>query len=124
MLLYVACGGAIGASARYLLMAQIARIYGNNFPYSTIAVNIIGSLLMGVLIETLARTNMSMNSDIRALVVVGMLGGFTTFSTFSLDFFKLFETGQILAALIYAVVSVTLSLVSIFAGVYLIKIML
>jgi CrcB protein len=124
MLLYVACGGAIGASARHLMMVQIARIYGNDFPYSTIAVNIIGSLLMGVLIETLARTNMSMNSDIRALVAVGILGGFTTFSTFSLDFFKLFETGQILSALIYAVASVILSLVAIFAGVYLIKIML
>ena len=90
MILAVALGGALGASGRYLVAHQALRLLGPNFPWGTLAVNVVGSLAMGILIELLA-LKVSLAPEVRAFLVTGLLGGFTTFSAFSLDTAILFE---------------------------------
>lgn len=107
----VALGGAVGAVGRYLVMIGVARFAGNAFPWSTLAVNVLGCLILGGLIEVMALV-WSPSEEIRAFLAVGMLGAFTTFSTFSLDVFTLFERGQVLAAAAYVGASVVLSLLA------------
>ncbi|MCB2137022.1 MAG: fluoride efflux transporter CrcB [Rhodobacteraceae bacterium] len=112
-LLQVALGGAIGASARFLTNVAALRLLGGAFPWATLAVNIVGSFLMGVLAVYLAG-----KGGMRAapFLMTGILGGFTTFSAFSLDTVTLFERGQTGAALGYVLTSVLLSLAAIVAG--------
>ena len=84
-LLLVAVGGAIGASLRHLANIASLRLVGPNFPWGTLAINIAGCLAMGVFIELLAR-RFNASNELRLFVATGILGGFTTFSAFSLDF--------------------------------------
>lgn len=114
-LIQVAIGGALGASARYLTGLWMLRAFGSRFPWGTITVNIVGAFLIGVLITVLSQRGASAYAP---FLVTGMLGGFTTFSAFSLDAFTLFERGQVMAAGAYVAGSVLLSLVAIMAGVY------
>lgn len=113
-LLQVALGGAIGASARYLTGVLTVRIFGHGFPWGTITVNILGSFLMGVLVVVLARKG---GNEYSPLLMTGMLGGFTTFSAFSLDTLTLFERGQVGMAGAYVAGSVLLSLLAIVLGI-------
>ncbi len=102
---YVAIGGAIGSVLRYLMVAGIGA------PVATLLVNVAGSFAMGVLFILLAsRTSLS------PLLMTGVLGGFTTFSAFSLDALKLWEGGQSLQAMLYVLASVILSLVAVALG--------
>lgn len=117
MLALVALGGALGSVFRYLLMGKIATALGSTFPYGTMIVNISGSFLMGVLIGVLAKTSFATH-EIRAFLAVGVLGGFTTFSTFSLDILFLWERGEMRHAVLYAALSVVLSIVGIIAGLF------
>lgn len=114
-LLAVGIGGAIGAMLRYLVMGRIGHWLGINFPYGTLTVNILGSFIMGVLIVLFARMA-SVPQNIQALVTVGVLGGFTTFSTFSLDVATLLERGDYSPALLYILASVMGSIGAIFLG--------
>lgn len=100
----VMIGGAIGAGARHLVgQAMLARL-GPGFPWSTLSINIVGSLLMGLLVGALARGD---GGDMTRLFVgVGILGGFTTFSSFSMEFWMLFERGQNAQAAAYILASV------------------
>jgi len=109
----VAIGGAIGASARYLVNLAAVRVMGREFPWGTLGVNVLGSFLMGVLIATLARRG---GNDLLPFLAVGVLGGFTTFSSFSLDAVTLWERGQGALALGYVLASVGLSILGLFAG--------
>lgn len=118
VILAIFAGGGIGAVIRHYAVVGTTRIFGDAFPYGTLAVNVIGSLLIGVIIEGVA-LKWDVSLEMRALMVTGFLGGFTTFSAFSLDFFRLFESGQMHQAFSYAVISVLLSLAAVFAGVYL-----
>ena len=113
-LLQVALGGAIGASARFLTNVAALRLLGGAFPWATLAVNIVGSFLMGVLAVYLAG-----KGGMRAapFLMTGLLGGFTTFSAFSLDTLTLFERGEVGLAGLYVGASVTLSLAAIAVGV-------
>ncbi len=121
MILAVAAGGAFGAVARYLVMTGIGRMLGpHDFPWGTLTVNVAGSILMGVLIEVLALV-WSPSQEIRALLVVGILGAFTTFSTFSLDVVALYERGQNLFVAAYVMGSVVLCVGGLFAGLYLMR---
>jgi len=120
-LVYVAVGGAIGSVLRYLMMVLIGHNLGNNFPYSTLIVNVSGSFVMGLLIGWLSSTLPANASDIRLFVAVGVLGGYTTFSTFSLDAIALMEDGKILDMVAYIVLSVILSLGGVIAGLYLMR---
>jgi len=112
-LLQVALGGAIGASARYLTSVAALRLVGPGFPWATLAVNIAGSFLMGVLVVVLAREG---GTRAAPFLMTGILGGFTTFSAFSLDALTLYERGQPGAAGLYVLGSVLLALAGIVAG--------
>jgi len=114
-ILLVALGGGLGASARYLTNLAALRVAGPHFPWGTILVNIIGSFAMGVLIETLTRrTGTSM--EVRSFLATGFLGGFTTFSAFSLDFALMWERGDQWIGALYLSASVVLSILALFAG--------
>lgn len=109
----VAAGGAIGASARYLAGVAVMRAMGPGFPWGTLLVNVAGSFLMGVLIVVLAHLG---GTRFLPFLAVGVLGGFTTFSSFSLDAVTLYERGAVGAAAGYVAASVVLSLAALFAG--------
>ncbi len=121
--LAVAAGGAIGASARYLLVGGLDHWLGAGFPMGTLAANALGSFLIGVLIEVTALV-WSPAPELRALLVVGVLGSFTTVSAFSLDVLVLFERGAGGLARLYLAASVTLSLAGIYAGMRLLRVAL
>lgn len=112
-LIQVALGGAIGASLRYLTSLGAMRWIGPGFPYATVIVNVLGSFLMGVLVVVLARKG---GTQLAPFLMTGILGGFTTFSAFSLDTLTIWERGQHGLALLYVGVSVALSLAAIAAG--------
>ena len=103
----VALGGALGAMGRYLTGVAAVRLMGHGFPWGTLAVNIAGSFLMGVLVVVLAKKG---GTHLAPLLVTGVLGGFTTFSTFSLDVLTIYERGQVALAAGYAAASLILSL--------------
>ena len=109
----VALGGAVGASARYLTGLAAIRLIGPGFPWGTLIVNIAGSFLMGVLVVALAELG---GNRFAPLLMTGLLGGFTTFSAFSLDAVTLYERGAIGTAALYVSASVVLSLAALFAG--------
>jgi CrcB protein len=120
MLLAVAVGGAAGSVGRFVAMSMIGHWFGAAFSYGTLAVNVIGSLVMGVLVEGWALA-WSPTPELRALLAVGVLGGFTTFSTFSLDVAVLMQRGELGVAALYMVVSIVLSVGALFAGLYLVR---
>ncbi|MCZ6637816.1 MAG: fluoride efflux transporter CrcB [Alphaproteobacteria bacterium] len=120
IILSVAAGGAIGAVARYLVMSATGSLMGSSFPWSTLAVNVIGSFILGALVEAMALT-WSVGLELRAFLVVGVLGAFTTFSTFSLDVVVLYERGEFGAIAAYMIVSVILSVGALFAGLALVR---
>lgn len=100
----MAGGGALGASARYGVYLVVAHTVGVGFPWATLLVNIAGSLAMGAVVEFTALL-WSPSPWLRSLLVVGFLGSFTTFSTFSLDFVTLWERGRAAAAAAYVLAS-------------------
>ncbi|WP_347310961.1 fluoride efflux transporter CrcB [Defluviimonas sp. SAOS-178_SWC] len=112
-LLQVALGGALGASARYMTNVAAMRLIGPGFPWGTVAVNIAGSFLMGALVVVLAHKDATRMAP---FLMTGVLGGFTTFSAFSLDALTLWERGQTTVAAAYVAGSVILSLAAIVAG--------
>jgi len=120
MLIAIGFGGAVGSVARYLTMVAVGHWFGMAFPYGTLAVNVVGSLAMGVLVE-LSALVWSPSPELRALLTVGVLGGYTTFSTFSLDVAFLMQRGDTAAAAVYVVVSVLLSVGALFAGLHIIR---
>ncbi len=111
----VALGGALGAVARYLLVGRFEYWLGGGFPYGTLTANVLGAFLMGVLIDVMALL-WSPSPELRALLTVGVLGSFTTFSGLSLDALLLFGAGSPGLAALYVIASVLLSLIGIFAG--------
>ena len=113
-LISVALGGALGASLRYLTNVSVMRLVGPGFPYGTIVANVLGSFLMGVLVVAMARRG---GMDFAPFLMTGLLGGFTTFSAFSLDTLTLFERGEVSLAGLYVGASVFLSLAAIAVGV-------
>ncbi|MDW4549768.1 fluoride efflux transporter CrcB [Defluviimonas sp. D31] len=112
-LLQVALGGAIGASARYMTNVAAMRLIGPGFPWGTVAVNVVGSFLMGALVVFLAHRD---GMRLAPFLMTGVLGGFTTFSAFSLDALTIWERGQTTLAAAYVLGSVTLSLAAIVVG--------
>ncbi len=114
-ILYVALGGAIGASARHLLGGMISRAAWPAFPYATLSANVVGSFLMGILVAWLAARS-SGDSAWRLFIGVGLLGGFTTFSSFSLDAILMLEKKAYGAFAAYVGGSVILSLLALMLG--------
>ncbi|MEC9368355.1 MAG: fluoride efflux transporter CrcB [Pseudomonadota bacterium] len=123
MVFWVAAGGAIGASARYLVGVGAARLLGSGFPGGTLIVNVLGCFLMGILIEA-AALKLSLSNEMRTFLATGILGGFTTFSAFSLDFAVLWERKETAAALAYLGSSVVFSVLALFLGLLLVRMVL
>ena len=116
-LLLVVVGGGIGAGIRHLTNIGALRLVGPNFPWGTMAINIVGSFAMGLFIAMLMRRGGS--NELRLFVATGILGGFTTFSAFSLDFATLWERGATLPAFGYAFASVIGAIIALFLGLWL-----
>lgn len=115
--LLVGIGGGLGAMARYGVGTLVGRLWATSFPLATLLINISGSLAMGLLVGVLARTLPQGQNDIRLFVAVGILGGFTTFSAFSLDTITLIERGEIVPAGAYVLLSVVLSVAALYLGI-------
>ena len=120
MLLAVAIGGAIGAVARYKTVGWVGEMVGHGFPWGTLTVNIVGSFLMGALIEAGALRQV-LTPELRALLAVGVLGAFTTFSSFALDVATLWERGDAVPVAAYIAASTALSILALFAGLWTIR---
>lgn len=120
-LFLVAVGGATGAVARYLLGLQAMRSLGGAWPYGTLAANILGGLLMGVLAGVLSLRGGADQEKWRLLLGVGVLGGFTTFSAYSLEVALMIERRAYGQAALYSLGSVVLSILALFAGLILMR---
>ena len=115
--LMVAAGGALGAVARYATGLAATRWLGaGGWPWGTLAVNLIGGLLIGLVTGWIAFRGSSQSEAIRIFTVVGVLGGFTTFSAFSLELVQMLERREMATAALYALASVFLSVVAVFVG--------
>lgn len=114
-LFLVMLGGAVGAGARHLVGRAALALWGPGFPVGTLFVNVVGGFAMGMLAAWLA-TRASGDEALRYLLGVGVLGGFTTFSAFSLETVLMIERGELVTALLYILASVALSIVALFAG--------
>lgn len=120
LLLAVALGGASGSLLRYALASVIYRVTGDGFPWGILVVNVLGGFAMGLIVE-LGALKLHYTPEMRALLTTGILGGFTTFSTFSLDTVLLIERGDWGLAALYALASVVLSVGALFAGLFLVR---
>lgn len=117
-LLFIAGGGAVGAVMRYGASLGVYSLLGRGFPYGTLFVNVAGSLLMGFLgVVMLERYNIS--PEWRAAILVGLLGSFTTFSTFSIETLNLLESGDLFRASLNIVISIVICLFAVWLGVVL-----
>jgi fluoride exporter len=115
----IAAGGALGAVARHFANNGIGAVLPAGFPWGIMLVNIIGCFIMGMLVALFA-SSWNTSQDVRAFLTVGFLGGFTTFSAFSLDTMNLWTKGDMTGALVYVLGSVVLSILAVFAGSWLI----
>ncbi len=114
--LLVGVGGALGSMARYGFGVLTGRFWSSSFPLATLLINILGSLAMGLFIGFLARSTPVWQSDARLFVAVGIFGGFTTFSSFSLDAISMIERGEAGPALLYVAISVLVGIAALYAG--------
>ena len=119
-LLAVAAGGVTGAVARYLVYVAVGHLLGSGFPYATLIVNIVGSFAMGVLVELMALV-WNTSIEMRLFLTTGILGAFTTFSSFSLDFAVLYERRAFALCALYTIASFALSVGALFAGLHLVR---
>jgi fluoride exporter len=120
MFLITGAGGFLGSGSRYLVQRFMAIYFPVSFPYGTMLINIAGSLLIGIVYALGEKTRL-LSPEIRILLAVGVCGGFTTFSTFSMDAFSLIQDRAYLYLSIYIIASVVLSISATIAGIWLIK---
>lgn len=123
LLIWVAAGGAIGASARYAVGSLATHLTGGHFPWGTFTVNTVGSFILGVIAGLMAYA-WSPSNEIRSLIIVGGLGAFTTFSSFSLDAVLLMERGRLEVAAGYILGTFVFSVGGLFVGLRLMRLIL
>ena len=117
IILSIACGGAIGAVSRYILSSVVQNMTSNSFPYGMLLCNILGSMILGILYDSLSKGSF-FSENIKLFIQVGILGSFTTFSAFSLESFLMFEKGDYSSAIIFILLSVILSIAGLVSGIY------
>ena len=115
LLMIIAMGGAMGALSRHLVNGYITNLIGGGFPWGILTVNIVGSILLGAVVEITGNAS-AIDSDLKTFLTVGVLGAFTTFSTFSLDVVEFFEKGFWLMGLVYVFASLALAVGGLVAG--------
>jgi len=120
VILTVAVGGALGSVLRYLVAGAVQPAWWQGFPFGIFVVNITGGLAMG-LITALAALKLNLAPEMRAFLTTGILGGYTTFSTFSLDSAMLMERGAYAQTAAYVIGSVVLSILALFAGLWIVR---
>jgi len=120
--LWIAIGAAAGANGRYVVGQAVASRLGTDFPYGTLIINVTGSFLIGLLMVLLSE-HLLLDSHWRLLLVVGLLGGYTTFSSFSYEAIALLQQGRWLPSLLYAGLSLSLSLLACYGGIVLARVM-
>lgn len=120
LILFAAAGGALGAGARHAINTAMLAWFGPGFPWATLTVNVVGSLLMGILVQALMPFDGGAPA-LRVFLATGILGGFTTFSAFSLDAWVLYERQQHAAFALYVAASVLLSIAALFLGMALVR---
>lgn len=116
----IALGGAFGALSRYFVVGLVTDWLGKDFPFGTLLVNALGSFLIGILYVVVV-LKMHVSPELKSILVVGFLGAFTTFSTFSLEAFNFISQGLLLSAVTYILSSVILCILAVWAGVSLAK---
>lgn len=114
-LIFFGCG--LGGILRFWVSNLSYYLFGRNFPYGTLIVNVIGSLIMGVLFILLLERLGHVSQYLRSLLLIGLLGGFTTFSSFSIEVLNLFEAGKITSAVEYIIFSVVFSIIATWIGI-------
>ncbi len=120
-LILVMMGGGVGAGLRHLLNVAVPRFSGDGtvtatWPWSTITANVLGGLLIGALMGWLTHTGRGVDHELRLLLGVGLLGGFKTFSAFSMEMVMMIQRGDVWQSAVYALLSVVLALAAVFAG--------
>jgi len=121
--LSIAVGGALGSMARYATGVYVGRWLGMAFPWGTLLINVLGSFLIGVFAESFA-LRWDASQSTRVFLVVGICGGYTTFSTFSLDVVTLLNRGELVAASSYIAASVVLSIAALYAALHVMRVWL
>jgi CrcB protein len=119
-LMFIAAGGALGAVMRFLSQATVYELVGKTFPFGTLFVNVTGSFLMGLLSIFLVE-KFNLSAEWHLAILVGVLGSFTTFSTFSLETLVLFEQGDMYKAMTNILLSVVLCVAAVWAGAFFAK---
>nr|WP_044201361.1 fluoride efflux transporter CrcB [Oscillochloris trichoides] len=112
----IAIGAALGANLRYVISVWASQRLGASFPYGTLMINLLGCFLIGVILS-LANNRLQLSEPMRLFLVTGLLGGFTTFSSFGYETYSLINSGNWLAAIMYASTSMIVGLIAVFVGV-------
>jgi len=120
MFLITGAGGFLGSGLRYLVQRYIAVLLPVSFPFATLSINVLGSLLLGI-IYAIGEKSSILSPEVRIFLAIGVCGGFTTFSTFSLDTVNLVRDGEYLYVTVYVLASVLLSIFATIAGIWIIK---
>lgn len=117
---FISIGAALGAILRHFMIMAISRTWMHSFPLATLVINIVGSFILGVLVELFA-LKLSVSQDLKAMLTVGFLSSFTTLSTVALEFALLSSRGQLGIAFLYITLTMLLSVGAVFLGFYLIR---
>ena len=120
LVLFIAAGGAIGAVGRYGVMTVVSHLFGAGYPYGTLIVNLIGSFVLGGLVESLKHFS-AISNELQVFLIVGVLGSFTTFSTFSMDVVVLMQRNEMFAAGLYILGSFVVSIGGLFLAMVLFR---
>ncbi len=118
-IILIALGGAVGSVLRYLVSSSTYTLFGRDFPYGTLMVNVVGSLLIGFLSVLFLDRFANIAAELRSLLIIGFLGGFTTFSSFSVETLNLFENGEVTRAMLNIGLSVGVCLFVTWVGILL-----